>query len=683
MGASVNVDHTSADFDPAISFFPHYSSQPSRTTLSQAVAAVRSGEYKERIEALQHTLATQGKKAYDAAKKQLPSWTFGAVMETRSKTPGMKPSGVICLDLDEDEDALGTLATAAADPHVIAAFRSPSYRGVKAVVKLAKIPRLRPDDRLIDVQYQHAYETAAQHFAELWGINVNFDGQCKDIGRLCFVSHDPEAHYNPNAEGFDWNLAAIHVAAQDAPHALCRFTHGDHTHIDIAEATQGELRYLNDEMHYTNGIPVWKPAGTKVIVGVMANAGACYDCRKERTEQVILAIERRDRGKELNRFATFWVPDDHTQELEVWRVGEGAARARFKPATPDDHLRFMPRITLPHPDSVEWDRIRKTLPEIVQTELCHAQGMPPEDVAWIQRLFSRALDAPQRQGFLIAGWPHTGKSTLYKAVYKGMPKGAVQGIHGKNFDRYVGEKLMRAVFLFAEDAHNIKDDGWDTAQSLSGGNPAAVRGMRLLDDTEESQSTLLMLSEARFTKFKARNQKGTGWDDRLAYIVNPKPDEAHRQNPKVAERLLSPENVQALMMWMIDGLNSTDEADTRPTERMAAFADEVHAAARASAKEEGDPGFAIRDEDGNPIEPGQEALDDDAVRCCNDQLIFEERAVCDWEELATRYRKLYLDKRGLADEDKRKLEAAARAAGAYIDVRGSKRVLVNARLAGE
>ena len=69
----------------------------------------------------------------------------------------------------------------AADKHVSFAFTSPTGSGVKVVIRVKA-----------DASLQAAsFAAAKKHFGETYAVTV--DEACKDVSRLCFASHDPDA----------------------------------------------------------------------------------------------------------------------------------------------------------------------------------------------------------------------------------------------------------------------------------------------------------------------------------------------------------------------------------------------------------------------------------------------------------------------------------------------------------
>ena len=99
-------------------------------------------------------------------------------------------SGYLCADIDKVPDRVQELIeNACQDPHVVAAFISPSGTGVKIVFQVPV-----PAD---ENGHKRNFAAVRGHVSNRYGAEV--DEAAKDVARLCFVSHDPNAFYNAAA----------------------------------------------------------------------------------------------------------------------------------------------------------------------------------------------------------------------------------------------------------------------------------------------------------------------------------------------------------------------------------------------------------------------------------------------------------------------------------------------------
>lgn len=117
-------------------------------------------------------------------KKNLPCVVVGALGPIRKLEHLTTPTGLMIVDFDVSETQVITdekVIEVFEDPHVILAFRSPSY-GLKILVSI--------DQGVNAASYKATYEDLiTKYFWDKYGLKA--DQQCKDIGRACYISHDP------------------------------------------------------------------------------------------------------------------------------------------------------------------------------------------------------------------------------------------------------------------------------------------------------------------------------------------------------------------------------------------------------------------------------------------------------------------------------------------------------------
>lgn len=123
------------------------------------------------------------KNAIHKQKMNLPGVLWSGTFKVRSDDAIIEHSGLLCADLD----GLGEQISAARSklinsPYLWAMFTSPTGDGLKCVFRV-------PADK--DTHLASFY-AVKKHVSEL--TNVEVDESCKNVGRLCFLSHDPDVY---------------------------------------------------------------------------------------------------------------------------------------------------------------------------------------------------------------------------------------------------------------------------------------------------------------------------------------------------------------------------------------------------------------------------------------------------------------------------------------------------------
>ncbi len=131
------------------------------------------------------------KQAVAEHKKRLPGamWS-GSFRSRRSNDPDrlLQHSGLLCADLDELGDRITEVRKGLINsPHLWALFTSPTGDGLKCVFRVLPEPE----------KHNGSFRAVEQHVRALTGVQI--DESCSDVGRLCFLSHDPEVYWNDNA----------------------------------------------------------------------------------------------------------------------------------------------------------------------------------------------------------------------------------------------------------------------------------------------------------------------------------------------------------------------------------------------------------------------------------------------------------------------------------------------------
>jgi hypothetical protein len=167
------------------------------TRAAAVLDAIRSDRWREPVAQLRAEFARVlaatadvklAKKSAGPLKAQLPGVLWSGNFSVRRADALVAHSGLLCADLDGIGIQLDAVrARLLTSPHLFAVFTSPTGTGLKAVFRVAAAA----------AQHATSFAAVAAHARELCGVEI--DRACRDVARLCFVSHDPDAFLNRDA----------------------------------------------------------------------------------------------------------------------------------------------------------------------------------------------------------------------------------------------------------------------------------------------------------------------------------------------------------------------------------------------------------------------------------------------------------------------------------------------------
>jgi hypothetical protein len=156
--------------------------------LSTVLADIGSNRWAGQVAKVKLAYEHGGKDAAAPHKKHLPGILFSGEFRRRSASELIQHSGLICIDLDHLGNTVGSVKEqVCADPHTLAAFVSPTGSGLKVILKCDPTKK-----------HEESFK-AAEHFM-LATFGLEIDPACKDVCRICFVSHDPEIFIADDAQ---------------------------------------------------------------------------------------------------------------------------------------------------------------------------------------------------------------------------------------------------------------------------------------------------------------------------------------------------------------------------------------------------------------------------------------------------------------------------------------------------
>lgn len=157
-------------------------------------------------------------KQYAILKKQLPYVVCGIFHPPYRRTENFGYTEYFIIDIDhlsnKDISLLQIRTLLQKDMRVVLCFVSPSEDGLKLLFRLK--------ERCYDAGlYSLFYKEFIRKFSLQYNLQQVIDGKTCDVTRACFISIDPAAYYNPDAEVIDMN----EFINMESPEALFSMKH--------------------------------------------------------------------------------------------------------------------------------------------------------------------------------------------------------------------------------------------------------------------------------------------------------------------------------------------------------------------------------------------------------------------------------------------------------------------------
>ena len=179
-----------------VSIFQNFNNPVQTITLQDLVSNIKTGTYQEDVNTIRMAIGMGKPERADELKKNLLAFTPSATYSGGRKKEFIQAyNQIIHLDFDyiDEEDLIQITKQTSSIPYTLACFRSPSGNGLKVFIQV---------DSLVQ-HHDLAYKQVQEYYEKQLGINA--DPKCKDVTRLCFVSFDENAYYNPSAKIFAVN----------------------------------------------------------------------------------------------------------------------------------------------------------------------------------------------------------------------------------------------------------------------------------------------------------------------------------------------------------------------------------------------------------------------------------------------------------------------------------------------
>lgn len=202
---------------------------------------IKSGVYKEPIEKIR-ALMSQGKtEEADNLKFKLKSFSASATFTEWRRPNFLKMyNSHVHLDFDYVEpDQLDKLVEKAkSSPYTFACFISARGCGIKIFVEV---------DSDAD-NHSSAYQQVSAYYEDLLGMKS--DPRCKDIGRLCYMSYDPNLYKNLNNEKF--KVVVHNTSDIPVPHVTA-VDHLNEPNLDVSMRFHQQVEFTNKKLQFEEG----------------------------------------------------------------------------------------------------------------------------------------------------------------------------------------------------------------------------------------------------------------------------------------------------------------------------------------------------------------------------------------------------------------------------------------------
>lgn len=228
-----------------LTLFYHFTKVAGQRTLEQIIEAIKGNYFKDQVAQIRLALQRSNKAKADKLKKQLPAFTpSGRFDGGRTLEHLLEYTQLVILDFDKLEKGQleGLKEQARQDRFACAGFTSPGGNGYKIIVHV--------DSR--QECHEEAFRQVAKYFTDLLWSHLEagggLDRSGKDITRLCFLSHDPEAWFDFEKEVFPV-LAADAAAVVTSPTKKrdAALSNGQPETGKISAASPGELHTIFSE----------------------------------------------------------------------------------------------------------------------------------------------------------------------------------------------------------------------------------------------------------------------------------------------------------------------------------------------------------------------------------------------------------------------------------------------------
>lgn len=329
-----------------------------------------SDKYKTEVEEIRNLIAQGNKAEADNKKKQLLAFTPSAVFSEKRQMPFLEMySGFVHLDFDKltPEQLQTAFAIISKISYTSLCFISPSGNGLKVFVE-------------VSTQLEHhdiAYLQVQKYYEDATGLKA--DPSCKDVTRLCFMSHDPNAYSTIQNEKFIVALPQfIQEQQSQTPTAIAPVVP-----IEQAEPEDLNITFLfNQQIQFTNQKASYTDGNRNNYIYLLASN--CNRVGLSQSDTEILCTQHFDLSEREIKTAVNSAYSHHTQEHKKFEPKQKATDQ--EETQPEEQMPTLP------------DAVFDTIPEFLKHITNVATTKEERDILLLGSLVTLSVAFPKLIG---------------------------------------------------------------------------------------------------------------------------------------------------------------------------------------------------------------------------------------------------------------------------------------------
>ena len=329
-----------------------------------------SDKYKTEVEEIRNLIAQGNKAEADNKKKQLLAFTPSAVFTEKRQMPFLEMySGFVHLDFDKltPEQLQTAFAIISKISYTSLCFISPSGNGLKVFVEVST-----------ELEYHDiAYLQVQKYYEDATGLKA--DPSCKDVTRLCFMSHDPNAYRTIQNEKFIVALPQfIQEQQSQTPSAIAPVVP-----IEQAEPEDLNITFLfNQQIQFTKQKASYTDGNRNNFIYLLASN--CNRVGLSQSDTEILCTQHFDLSEREIKTAVNSAYSHHTQEHKKFEPKQKATDQ--EETQPEEQMPTLP------------DAVFDTIPEFLKHITEVATTKEERDILLLGSLVTLSVAFPKLIG---------------------------------------------------------------------------------------------------------------------------------------------------------------------------------------------------------------------------------------------------------------------------------------------